>query len=423
MAAWQATHLPKDPGDTGHAQGWADPATDDAGWKSMELPRHWQREGLQFSGSLWYRRSVNVPAAGAGKDLVLSLGALDKSDITWFNNERVGGLSHLEREDSWCTPREYRIPGRLVRPGRNLVAVRVFSHIYAGGFGGIPAEMWLAPAGTPETERLPLYGPWRYRVEHDLGRTQPPPAPPLLRGEGNPNSPYILYGSMIAPLVPYGLRGAIWYQGESNAGRPEEYRRLFPAMIEDWREAWGLGAFPFYFVQLASYNAGSEKEGRCFWAELREAQTLTLSLPATGMAVTIDIGEANDIHPKNKQDVGRRLARIARAQIYGETELVFSGPLFRTAKREQDALRLRFDHAAGLQTSDGDAPRGFTLAGADNVFLPATAVIDGETVVVRRAGLAAPAAARYAWADVPDGNLVNGERLPASPFRTDGPAR
>jgi sialate O-acetylesterase len=222
---------------------------------------------------------------------------------------------------------------------------------------------------------------------------------------------------MIAPLVPYAIRGAIWYQGETNAGANQAYlyRYLFQTMILDWRSRWAQGDFPFLFVQLANYAKTAQPSG---WPELRESQRRALDLRNTGMAVITDIGEAGDIHPRNKQDVGLRLALAARALVYGE-KLTYSGPLFRQMTKEGNCLRLWFDHASGLAARGGGELRGFTVAGLDRVFHPARAVIEKDSVVVSAEAVTDPLAARYAWADDPENNLVNSEGLPASPFRTD----
>ncbi len=424
VADWQAKNIPTDPGNLGLGRGWARSGFDDGGWPTIELPMLWRnRADLDFNGSLWFRRQVSVPAAWAGRELVLSLGPIDKSDTTWANGVEVGGLKFAEDANSWCTARLYRLPAGLVEAGRLTLAVRVFSEMYQAGFGGVSEQMWLAPKGAAAGERLSLAGTWKFQVEHNLGVTLPPPGPPALRGPGNPNSPYILFDSMLWPLIPYALRGAIWYQGESNAGNAPAYRTLFPAMIRDWREHWQLGDFPFYFVQLANWHAGSDTATRSPWAELREAQTMALELPNTGMAVAIDIGEASDIHPKNKQEVGRRLALNALAKIHGKS-VEYSGPMFRQMQVDGDVAHLSFDHAAGLKTVDGGLPVGFELAGSDGVFRPAQATLAGQQVVLRAAGVEVPAAVRYAWAanPKPGVNLVNAAGLPACPFRWPVPA-
>ena len=247
------------------------------------------------------------------------------------------------------------------------------------------------------------------------GRTPPNrPGPPP--GPGHPNTPAGLYNGMIAPLTPFAIRGVIWYQGESNASESHayRYRRLFGDMIQDWRNRWGEGDFPFLFVQLANYKSNQ------WWPVLRESQTETLRLRNTGMAVAIDVGESADIHPKNKQDVGNRLALAALHVAYGRS-LEYSGPVFQQATPEGAAMRVYFTHADGMQAKGGAAITGFTIAGADGNFVPAEARIDGNTVVVSSPQVANPAAVRYAWADDPACNLINQAGIPAGPFRSDQP--
>jgi sialate O-acetylesterase len=224
---------------------------------------------------------------------------------------------------------------------------------------------------------------------------------------------------MIAPLIPYAISGAIWYQGESNAGRAYQYRDLFPAMIKSWWQAWPQGNFPFLFVQLANWRKVKEEPGQSDWAELREAQLMTLDLSDTGMAVAIDIGDANDIHPKNKQDVGKRLALWALAKTYGRN-VECSGPIYTHMEQKDNRIILHFDHVGGgLVTRDGGPLKGFAITGADQVFVWADAKIEGDTVVVSSEKVAKPVAVRYAWADNPICNLCSKAGLPASPFRTD----
>lgn len=246
-------------------------------------------------------------------------------------------------------------------------------------------------------------------------------------GPGHPYMPITLYNGMIRPLVPYALRGALWYQGEANAGpssRTNEYQKLFPAMIEQWREEWGQGDFPFYYVQLANFNGGSTPAAPGVgWAYLREAQTMTLSVPNTGMAVTIDIGDPDDVHPINKQDVGGRLALIALAKTYGKTDTVWSGPVYRSATKEGNAWRIHLDHAEGLRT-DGGRPKGFQIAGADGRFVDAEAELaENGTIRVWSDAVGDPSWVRYAWINSPETNVFNGAGLPLAPFRTDAIAR
>jgi sialate O-acetylesterase len=414
----QFRHYPADPGNTGHALGWAKPDTDLSGWDTMNTPGNWFGAGLNFNGVVWFRREVEVPAAWAGRDLTLRLCPCDKHDTTYFNNTVIGGIGP-ENPEAWSVPRTYRVPGHLVKAGRNTIAVRIYSYVYAGGFLGKPDQMRLEPPARNDSEQaLPLSGPWRYRVEHTFGRVTPIPLQ-RPRGPGNPNSPYALFNGMVRPVIPYGIRGVIWYQGESNAERAEEYRVLFPTLIRSWRQAWGQGEFPFLFVQLANYRARALEPCASTWAALREAQAQALLLPNTGMAVALDIGEAADIHPKNKQDVGRRLARLALRHTYGFQDVVPCGPVFASVREEPGRLRLSFTHTEGGLTIKGEHLEGFDLAGADRRFVRAAAAIEGDTVVVSSPAVPAPKAARYGWADNPAATLANGAGLPAAPFRTD----
>ena len=232
--------------------------------------------------------------------------------------------------------------------------------------------------------------------------------------------PCALYNGMIGPLTPYAIQGAIWYQGESNASRAYQYRKLFSTMIQDWRRHWNRGEFPFLLVQLANYMARKPEPGDSAWAELREAQLMALDLPNTGMAVTIDIGEARNIHPRNKQDVGKRLGLAALAIAYGK-DLVYSGPMYESGSMTVNGNQvvLRFKHVGGGLVAKGGPLKGFAVARADKTFAWAEAKIEGQTVVVTSPKVAKPVAVRYAWADNPDCNLYNKEGLPASPFRTD----
>ncbi|MBN8526658.1 MAG: 9-O-acetylesterase [Planctomycetes bacterium] len=415
MADWEARGPHQDAGNAGLASGWAGNGFDDSGWKRMPLPARWQDHGHPGSGIFWFRRTVDIPAAWAGKDLELHLGAIDKHDDTYVNGERVGGLSWADGGNTWCTLRNYTVPARLVSAGALTIAVRARSHVFHGGLIGPSSAMLLHPVGDASAA-IPLATSWAYRIEQDWGMQNPPTT---VWGPGNQNSPYTLFDSRLWPLIPYAIRGAIWYQGESNAAEADVYRRLMPLMIRDWRRAWGQGDFPFIQVQLANYMPASEDPGPSDWAELRDAQLAATAEPATGMAVAIDVGDANDIHPRDKKSVGQRLARWALANTYGQA-VVAGGPLFAVMVVEGAQVRCRFSQAAGLRTRDGKAPSHVDIAGLDRTFVRAQTRIEGETLVAWSPKVPRPAAVRYAWANNPAGcNLVNSEDLPASPFRSD----
>ena len=413
---WEQKNLYIDAGNKGEGLGYADPSTSTADWSKMDLPQQLETAGLLIDGAVWFRKVLELPESWAGRDLVLNLTPIDDHDVTYFNGKKVGSIGR-ETPNSYMVPRKYVVPGSLVHGGRNVIAVRVFDSAGEGGFsrGG---AMSIAPKGAAESEVISLRGAWDYKVELALEPKHPDwGSRPEAVGVSNQNNPSVLYNAMIAPLVPFAIRGAIWYQGESNAGRAYQYRTLFPIMIRNWRSAWGH-EFPFYFVQLANWHANKAEPDESDWAELREAQTMTLREPQTGMAVTIDIGDENDIHPRNKLDVGRRLAAWALAGTYNQ-KVIPSGPLFDRFTIEGDKVRIRFKHGVGLKTSDGGPLKGFAIAGEDRRFVWADARINGDTVIVSSPKVMKPVAVRYGWADNPIANLYNRAGFPASPFRTD----
>ena len=398
QAAWYARV------DTGMkaSPAWSAADLDTNSWKPMTLPAYWEQAGYpDFDGVFWFRRTFDLPENWDGTGVELHLGAVDDNDTTWVNGLEVGATI------GWNLPRVYRVPGSGLKPANNIIAVRVLD---TGGNGGLwggddPMRMMVNAGG--QTNPLPLTGEWLCRQSVSLADVGWPP----VDNSQSPNAPTVLYNGMIAPLLPYALRGVIWYQGESNVGRERQYRTLFPALIADWRQAWGEGNFPFLFVQLAPFNGNTP--------ELREAQLLTAQhTPNAAMAVTIDCGDADDIHPAHKQPVGARLALAARALAYGE-KIEYSGPVFESMKLKGPDAVLYFTHVGGgLAAKDGPL-EGFTVAGADKVFHPAQAEIQGQTVVVHSDAVPQPVAVRYGWANVPEGNLFNRAGLPASPFRSD----
>ena len=384
------------------AMTWHEANIDDSKWIQMNLPGLWEQKGLDgLDGIVWFRKSIIVSAADAGKAATIELAMIDDNDITYVNGVKVGST------DSWNTKRKYTIPSGVLKEGKNSIAIRVVDTGGGGGVYGDPADMKI----TVDNKTESLAGDWLYHVESIVQNTYV-----------GPNSyPALLFNAMVNPLIPYAIRGVIWYQGEANAGRAYQYRQAFPLMIKDWRRRWGSD-FPFYFVQLASFNAanGNSKTGST-WAELREAQTLTLSLPNTGMAVTTDIGNATDIHPKNKQDVGKRLAAIALNNVYGKN-IVSSGPVYQSMQITGNVVTLSFKNiGSGLMTkSKDDNLSGFEIAGEDKIFYHAKAFIKANKVIVSCDTVLHPVAVRFGWADnAGEDNLFNEEGFPASPFRTD----
>lgn len=397
--------------DPGTIQGWAKPDLDTSGWRTVQMPQPFEQAGLpDFDGIVWFRRTVELPDGLAGQTLKLGLGPVDDVDTTFVNGINVGQMNRYDLN------RVYSIPAGMMKPGTNIVSIRVLDTGGAGGLTGTAEQMFLKPASGSDTSSLSLAGDWQMRDSAPLSKL---PAPPTVADANNPNIVTVLYNGMIAPLLPFAIKGAIWYQGESNADRAYQYRRLLPAMIQDWRKRFEVGDFPFYIVQLAAFQATQPAPRDNEWAELREAQAITArSVPHSGLAVAIDIGEANDIHPKNKAEVGRRLALCALAQTYGK-KVEFSGPWYKSMKTQGNTIRLSFDHVDGGLQAKGGELKGFAIAGDDHKFVWAKAEIDGKQVVVSAPGVDKPVAVRYAWDIDPICNLFNAAGLPAVPFRTD----
>ncbi|MBC8081912.1 MAG: sialate O-acetylesterase [Hymenobacter sp.] len=408
--AWQASPAGQDQGLRPGQPSWADPGLDASNWPTMPLPGVWetQTETLRdFDGIVWLRREFTLTATEAGQPAQLALSRIDDNDSTWVNGVPVGGTR------GYYPQRRYAVPGSLLRAGRNVVAVRVVDNGGGGGIWGAAADMHLTTA----VRTLPLAGAWQYQTAYDPA-TQPanpfPGGPQML--------PAALFNGMIAPLRPYALRGIIWYQGETNAPRAEQYRTLFPNLIRDWRTQWQQPLLPFLFVQIAGYQPNGSAPAESAFSELREAQQLALTLPATGMATAIDVGDSADIHPRNKQEVGRRLALVARRVAYGETHTVAGGPVFEDMRIIGSTMRLTFKnpgHDLVLKDAAGPYLKGFAIAGPDRRFVWAQGELRGNTLVLHSPAVPAPVAVRYAWGNMPFLNLYNRENLPAPPFRTD----
>ncbi len=385
---------------------WYENPGDASAWLTMDIPQGWSRTGLAFDdGHVWFRCDFELPDVAAGRAGTLSLGPIDDFDITWINGIEVG---RTNRHD---TPRVYDIAPGILRGGKNTITVRVTDTGGDGGLYGVPADLWIKTGDT----KVSLAGEWSCR-------------PSIITTayslvDNNPNMHNsLLFNGMINPMVGYAMKGAIWYQGENNAADAYAYRTLFPTMIADWRTRWGCD-FSFYWVQLANFMAEAKVPSESAWAELREAQGMTLALPKTGQAVAIDIGEANDIHPRNKQDVGRRLALNALAKDYGFTDVVWSGPTFSNAEAYgSNKILVSFDtYGSKLAVHNKYGyVEGFAVAGEDRVFHWAKARIIGSgNVEVCSDEVEKPVAVRYAWSDDPEANLFNTEGLPAEPFRSD----
>jgi sialate O-acetylesterase len=382
---------------------------DDSDWTEVAMPHVWSKAGLaRFDGVGWYRTPVAVPAAWAGQDLIVSLGPIDDMDRVWFDGEPIGGM---ETPGHWQEARRYRVPGARVRAGTSELCVCVVDTGGEGGFTADAETMRVFPAAG-EAGGVGLARSWRFRRGDELGALPPSP-----RAQDEPNQPSVLWNGMIAPLLPFPFRGVLWYQGESNRLRAEQYARLFPAMIRAWRRASGSDAsgseLPFCFVQIAPYGYDDDR-GEAF--ALRRAQMRALELPAVAMAVTTDIGEPGDIHPRDKQDVGLRLAQLALRTAYGERAAGADAPAPERAAAEAGALRVTFAHAEGGLHTRGDGPHHFEVAGADGVFRPARATIDGGAVVLRCDAVPAPLAMRYCFAAAAVADLWNGRDLPPPPF-------
>ncbi|MEO6721844.1 MAG: sialate O-acetylesterase [Ferruginibacter sp.] len=377
------------------------------GWHTINIPGYWEDQGVKdLNGIVWYRKEIDVPASMNAVAAKVFLGRIIDADMLYINGKQVGNTGYQYPQ------RRYNVPAGLLKTGKNLFVIKVINTAGKGGF--VPGKPYYLFAGK---DTIDLKGYWQYKV----GDVYAPKQGFGGGGISAQNQPSALYNAMIAPMSNYSIKGFLWYQGESNSDRAKEYVKLQPAQIADWRSKWNEGELPFLFVQLPNFMDANYLPSESQWAELREAQLKSLSAPNTGMAVAIDLGEWNDIHPDNKKDVGTRLALVAEKVAYGEKDLVYSGPIYQSSVIEDNKIIVTFTNTgSGLIANDGEALNQFAIAGADKKFVWAKATIKGETVVVWNEGIVSPMYVRYAWADNPDGaNLYNKEGLPASPFRTD----
>ncbi|WP_026728228.1 sialate O-acetylesterase [Flavobacterium denitrificans] len=373
---------------------------DDTSWGELNTPSLWENQPLgDLDGVVWMRKTITLSGEDIKNKATLSLAKIDDEDITYVNGVEVG------KNTLYDVRRIYQIPNGILKEGKNVIAVRIVDNTGGGGIYGEAEDLKL----TLGSKVVPLDGKWKFRVI-------------VVKTSLSPNSyPSLLYNAMVNPLVPYAIEGVLWYQGEANVWRANQYKKAFPLMITDWRTKFKQGDFPFYFVQLSTFDetGGNSKKGSR-WAELREAQSETLKLKNTGMAVTTDIGNAKDIHPTNKQDIGLRLAAIALNDIYGKKQ-VFSGPTYKSQEIKGNQIILTFDNiGSGLSTPNNDELKGFEVAGEDKVFYSAKAIIKDNKIIVSSDQVQNPVAVHYGWADDDTQiNLFNKEKFPASPFRTD----
>ena len=416
----------QDLGLSGGVAVWAQPGFDDSNWKTLSLPCKVQKLWPAVNGIYWFRKTVDIPDSWAGKELTLSLGPIDDFDETYWDGEMVG-FGRL-----WNKAREYIVPARMVKGGKAVICIR---NTDDHGDGGLYGDARLMYIEGPDGSRIRLDNDWKVTLSISFEGMPKSAA-------REPNMATVLYNAMLRPLAPFAIKGAIWYQGESNAGKAYRYRDLMRSMILDWRSLWSYD-FPFYITQIANYKEIKCIAGDDDWAELREAQTLaTRTVDKTGMACIIDIGEAEDIHPVRKQEVGDRLAKLALANDYGR-KIVANGPRFESYRIQDYSIRIKFSNVAGglriipsgsfaedrygkvqpcpemVKRAESGELTGFQIAGADRVWYWASASIEGDEVVVSCPSVAHPLAVRYAWSANPVCNLYNSEGLPAWPFRTD----
>jgi sialate O-acetylesterase len=385
---------------------WYDTSYIPKNWHTINIPGYWEDQGIKdLNGVVWYRKEIDLPASSAGLPAKITLGRIVDADFLYVNGVLVGNTSYQYPQ------RRYQVPEGLLKAGKNILVVRVINNGGKGGF--VPDKPYYMSVGG---QSIDLKGYWQYKVGevyNDEGTGG--------GGISAQNQPSALFNAMVAPLTNYKIKGILWYQGESNTSKPEEYQKLLPALIADWRNQWAQNDAPFLYVQLPNFMEVSYSPSESQWAILREAQLKCLRVANTGMVVAIDLGEWNDIHPGNKKPIGERLALAARKVAYGEKNIVYSGPIYQSFKVEGNKIRISFSNVgSGLISIDGEELNQFAIAGPDKKFVWAKAVIENNTVVAWNDDVPNPQFIRYAWADNPNGaNLYNKEGLPASPFRTD----
>lgn len=382
---------------------WFNPSLDDSSWSAYQLPSSFVEAGMDFkNGVVWFRKDIDLPENCSGKQALLELGRVVDSDSVFINGKFVGTTGYQ------YPPRRYTVAPGILKAGKNNFTVRVVSQSFSGAF--IKEKPYQL---TVNGQIFDLKGSWKYNIGAKCG---PSPTSTFF-----PGKPLGLYNAMLSPIVNYTLKGMVWYQGESNAERALEYKTVLSTLIGEWRTLWGQGNLPFLFVQLPDFMEPRNEPSEGGWATLRYQQLKTLSVPNTAMAVTIGLGEKNDIHPLRKKEVGQRLALAAEKIAYGDKKVVASGPVYQSLKVKDNKIELTFsDCGSGLTTNDGKELKHFAIAGADKKFVWAKAEIKGNKIVVWNDAVSIPVVVRYAWADNPAGaNLYNKEGLPASPFTTE----
>ena len=400
---------PKDKGLSG-TQNWFDTGYIPKGWRNINIPGYWEDQGIRdLDGVVWYRKEIQVPASMTGIPAKMAMGRIVDADYVYVNGKLAGNTTYMYPQ------RRYLLPPGMLKPGKNLLVIRVINNSGKGGF--VPDKPYYLSAGG---QQLDLKGDWQYKVGAAYVR-QSGAGSGGGGGISAQSQPTALYNAMAAPVTNYAIKGILWYQGESNVSNAAQYEQLLPALINDWRSKWKNDKLPFLYVQLPNFQDVQYQPAESAWAVLREAQLKALSVPHTGMAVAIDLGEWNDIHPDNKKDVGLRLALSALKVAYGEKDVVHAGPIYQSSGIEGNKITISFDHVgSGLISIDGEELNWFAIAGEDKKFVWANTRIEGDKVIVWNDEVANPRFVRYAWADNPDGaNLYNKEGLPASPFRTD----
>lgn len=387
---------------------WFDTTYNALNWHHFWLPGYWADQGIKgLNGIVWFRKEIDLPAYMDGKPAKLFMGRIVDADNAYVNGELVGSTTYQ------YPPRRYTLSPGILKAGKNLIVIKITNTAGKGGF--VPDKRYFLSVGK---DTIDLRGDWQYQVGEVFEPVRNLPANEPFVAQ---NEPAGLYNTMVAPAIPYKIKGIIWYQGESNTDKPNDYKKLLPALIANWRKKWNEGNIPFIYVQLPNFMEVQYFPSESSWAELRDAQLKALSMPNTAMTVNIGLGEWNDIHPLDKKDVGDRLALAAENLAYGDTSIVGSGPIYKSAKIEGDKIIVSFTSIGhGLKIENGNALTQFAIAGADKKYVWANAIIKNNQVIVWSDSVKNPLYVRYAWADNPEGaNLYNVDGLPASPFSTD----